>query len=82
MSVRKGETMGKRIRRLRDAAQMTQEEVCQRGKIPIGSLRKWELDKRIPRFDHAVKLARALGCSLDELAGAEEPAAKKKGGRG
>jgi transcriptional regulator with XRE-family HTH domain len=78
MSRKKGETMGERIRRLRDAAKMTQEELSQRGGIPLGSLQKWEQDKRLPRIDHAVQLARALGVTMDELTGFDEPQAARQ----
>lgn len=36
--------------------------------ISLRSLQNWEIDRNLPRIDHAAKLARALGVSLDELA--------------
>jgi transcriptional regulator with XRE-family HTH domain len=70
--------MGQRLKRLRDAALMTQEELAERSGTPVSSLRKYEQNKVLPRIDHAARLAVALGCTLDELAGIDEPPAAKR----
>jgi transcriptional regulator with XRE-family HTH domain len=77
MATRKGENMGQRLNRLRDAAKMTQVELAERSGTPVSSLRKYEQNKALPRIDHAARLAVALGCSLDELAGIVGPKRKK-----
>jgi transcriptional regulator with XRE-family HTH domain len=70
--------MGERFQRLRERAKMSQDELAERGGIPVSSLRKWEQDQRVPRLDHAMELARALGVTMDELTGFDEPAAKRR----
>src|SRR5438270_318008 len=74
-----GETLGARIRRLRAAAGLTQEEVARRARTPVATLRNWESDRRQPLADAIVALAGALGVTTDELLGvvpsAETPAA-------
>jgi transcriptional regulator with XRE-family HTH domain len=78
----KGESMGQRFQRLREEARMTQAELADRAGIPVGTLRNWEQGIRVPRFDHAIQVAQALGVSLDVLAGLEEApteAPKRKG---
>jgi transcriptional regulator with XRE-family HTH domain len=61
--------MGERLRRLREAAGMSQTDLARAAGIPIGSLRNWEQDRRIPRLDAAASLAAAMHVSLDTLAG-------------
>jgi transcriptional regulator with XRE-family HTH domain len=76
----KGESMGARFQRLREEARMTQAELAERAGIPVGTLRNWEQGIRVPRFDHAIRVAQALGVSLDVLAGLaeEQPSEKPK----
>jgi putative transcriptional regulator len=78
-----GETMGERFKRLREQARLTQDEAARRAGLPITTIRNWEQGRRIPRLDHAAAFARAIGCSVDALAGLAppEPAPGKKGGK-
>ena len=76
-----GETMGERFQRLRQAAKMTQAEASERSGIPLPTIRGWEQDKRLPRIDHAMRLARCYGIGLDELTGMNEPPPAKKSKR-
>jgi transcriptional regulator with XRE-family HTH domain len=77
----KGETtMGERLKRLRKAAGLSQPGLAEAAGIPLGTLRQWEQNKRLPSWEGAIALADGLGCSLDELAGRETPA-RKKGGK-
>jgi transcriptional regulator with XRE-family HTH domain len=71
--------MGERFQRLRHQAKMTQDEASQKSGVPLSTLRQWEQGKRLPRIDHAMQLARALGVTLDELTGMDEPPEAKKG---
>jgi transcriptional regulator with XRE-family HTH domain len=64
--------MALRFKRLREAAGITQLALAERAGLPLGTVRNWEQGLRIPRFDHAIRVADALGISLDELAGREE----------
>jgi transcriptional regulator with XRE-family HTH domain len=74
--------MGQRLYELRSKRGLTQEGVARRAGVTLGALRNWEKGRRTPSFEMAIKLADALGVSLDELAGREPPkASKPKGGR-
>lgn len=68
--------MGERLQRLRLAANLSQAELAKRAKVPIGTLRNWEQDRRVPRLDTAALVARALGVTIDELAGLKKPGGK------
>ena len=61
------ETFGQRVARLRTAADLTQEELATKADLPVGSLRNYEYDHRRPRADAALRLARALGVTVEEL---------------
>lgn len=61
------ETFGQRVSRLRMAADLTQEELAKKAELPVGSLRNYEYDHRRPRADAALRLARALGVTVEEL---------------
>jgi hypothetical protein len=50
--------------------------------VPVRSYQQWDQGRRTFSFETAVKLADALDCSLDELAGREWSRGKgKRGGR-
>src|SRR5947209_7535937 len=75
------ETIGQRIQRLRQEAGMSQSELARESKVPIGTLRNWEQDRRIPALDAAARLAKVLGVSLDEMAlPTQEPATTEPAG--
>ena len=61
--------MGNRIQRLRLAANMSQSDLARVAEVPIGTLRNYEQDRRVPHLDIAARLAQALSVTLDELAG-------------
>ena len=61
------ETLGQRIARLRGAANLTQEQLAARADVPVWSLRNWEHDRRRPRADAILRLARALGTTVETL---------------
>ncbi len=56
---------------------MSQSQLARAANVPIGTLRNWEQDRRIPRLDTAAAIAKAIGVSLDELAG-DVPAREAK----
>lgn len=64
--------MGQRLQRLRQAANLSQADLAKASNVPIGTLRNWEQDRRIPRLDTAAAIAKALKVSLDELAGTDD----------
>jgi transcriptional regulator with XRE-family HTH domain len=77
MARMKGNAMGARIQRLRQAAGLSQAGLSKAAGIPVGTIKNWEQGIRFPRLDLAAKVAAALGITLDELAGiAQKP---KKG---
>jgi transcriptional regulator with XRE-family HTH domain len=69
--------MGQRLKALRLAARLTQRELAERSGIPLGTLVNWEQGRYRPALEDAVPLARALGISLDVLAGYVPPKQKK-----
>jgi transcriptional regulator with XRE-family HTH domain len=74
--------MGNRLQRLRKAAGLSQSKLAKRSGIPLPTLQQWEQGRRTPLLDAAAKVAVAIGCTLDELAGIgpateDEPAPKK-----
>jgi len=69
------ETLGEKLQRLRLAAGYSKSQLAKASKVPVGLLKNWEQDRRVPGFDVACRLAKVLGVSLDELAvEPEEPA--------
>ncbi len=84
----KGETMGKRLIRLRKAMNnLSQAGLARLANVPLGTIRNWEQDRRVPRLDTAAKVAKALNVSLDLIAqgveadAQEQQTTKKKRGR-
>jgi transcriptional regulator with XRE-family HTH domain len=76
------ETMGQRLQRLRREAGLSQRGLADRAGVPIGTLRNWEQGRREPYFSTAVRVAMALGVTLDELAArADEAEAGRTGGK-
>src|SRR5688572_15302872 len=61
------ETLGQRLARLRQARELTQEQLADKAEVPVWSLRNWETDRRRPRTDAALRLARALRVTVEEL---------------
>lgn len=70
--------MGQRLQRLRQDKGLSQSQLAKRAGVPVGTLKNWEQDRREPLLDTAAKIAVALGISLDELAGIDKPAKRKK----
>jgi DNA-binding XRE family transcriptional regulator len=65
------ETFGERLNRLRNAAGFSQNTLAIAAGVPAGTLRNLEYDRRGPLLETAKLLARALGVTLDELAGVD-----------
>jgi len=85
----KTESFGERLRRLRDAAGLTQMQLAEKAGVPLTTLRNWEHDRREPLVSAAFKLAGALGVSCEafkDCVGAGQSANKSsttpKGGSG
>lgn len=56
------------LKKLREAAGLTQPELSRRMSVGIRIISDWESGAKIPRFDNAIALANELGVSLEELA--------------
>lgn len=61
------------IKKMREAAGMTQQEVADVLGIRKGRYGDWERETREINFREAIALADLFGCSLDELAGRPFP---------
>jgi transcriptional regulator with XRE-family HTH domain len=79
---RTAETTGKRLQRLRQGAGLSQSQLADAAGVPVGTIRSIEYDRRGPLLETAVKLAGALGVSLDELAGVTKGAQRSRGKSG
>jgi transcriptional regulator with XRE-family HTH domain len=60
-----------RMKRLREASGLSQPRAARAARVPLGTLRGWEQGRRVPTLEAALRLARAIGVSLDELAGGD-----------
>ena len=74
--------MGQRLQSLRREKGFTQASLAEAAGISRRTLEAWEQGKRTMLFEGAVKLADAMGVSLDELAGRGGPAKRGKGRAG
>lgn len=64
------ETFGKRVKRLRMEAGLKQAELAERAGVTLFNIRHMEQDKNDnPSRKILIGLARALGVTLDQLAG-------------
>jgi transcriptional regulator with XRE-family HTH domain len=81
------ESMAERFKRLREEKEFTQARLAEAAGVPLGTLRNWEQGRRVPQLDAAYRVAKALGITLDELAGKafetkpEGKPAKRKSGK-
>lgn len=57
------------LRRLREAAGLTQIELSERVGVTQAALSAWEIGSAMPSLPNTVRLADALSVSLDELLG-------------
>ena len=56
-----------RIKALRQAAGLTQEQLAEKARIPQGTVSKIESGRCMPRLDSVQKIAVALNVSVGEL---------------
>ena len=61
-----------RIKELRRAKNLTQEELAKEINVTQGAISQWEKGLAQPTSDKLPELAKALGCSIDELYGKSE----------
>ena len=62
---------GLRLKALRDARGMSQEQLARQVGVSKGTISRYEGNVQVPLFSVATKLALALGTSLDTLVGLE-----------
>jgi transcriptional regulator with XRE-family HTH domain len=76
------ETMGQHLVDLRKSAGFSQRQLARAMGVPLGTLRNWEHDRRFPGLLVGVRLARALGVTVEQLVGSladsPEPEPKRK----
>jgi transcriptional regulator with XRE-family HTH domain len=66
---------GEHLRRLREGAGLSRAELVRRAGVPASTLRGWEADRGFPTLPAALRLAEALGVSVERFAeGVEDPA--------
>ena len=68
--------VGVRIQEFRKARNMSQSQLAEAAGIPFRSLQNYEQGHRATPLEKAAALARALGVSLDELAGVGQSGAE------
>jgi transcriptional regulator with XRE-family HTH domain len=66
------ERFGERLRELRAAAGLTQEQLAEKAGVKVGTLRDLEQTRNSPRWTTVVALSRALGVSCEAFL--KEPA--------
>ena len=67
----RGRTIGRRLRELRTARSWRQVELASRAGVGVATVRRYE--RGLLRVESLLKLAQALGTSLDELVAPADP---------
>lgn len=76
--------VSEKLKQLREAAEMTQEQLARAAETSVGNVRNYEQGIRLPTFPAVVKLAKALGVTCEVFAecedviGTEPPAVEPK----
>ena len=60
-------SFGKNLQALRETAGLSQSELAEKSGISVKTIQNWEIDRNTPRMDALVRLAKALGTTLDRL---------------
>lgn len=56
-----------KLRQFRKAKGLTQVELAQAARVSFMSIHRYEAGERIPSVDIADRIAKALGCTVDDL---------------
>lgn len=64
------------IRKRREAKELSQDALARQLNVTQSAVAKWENAESLPRADMLPKLARVLGCSIDDLFGAPDDETK------
>ena len=57
------------LKRLREAAGLSQVQLALRLGVSQGTVARWESGVRVPQAGNLIKMANILGCSVDALLG-------------
>ena len=60
------------IKKHREAAGMSQQELAEKMKVTQSAVANWENGETRPRVDKLAEMAELFGCSMDELMSKEE----------
>lgn len=63
------ETLARALKVERAKKGWTQDDLARESGVTVNTIARYESGRNMPSLDVAVKMARALGCSVDELAG-------------
>ncbi|HSA75566.1 MAG TPA: helix-turn-helix transcriptional regulator [Candidatus Nitrosocosmicus sp.] len=56
-----------RLRRLREAREMSQLDLAKLLRVTGGVISSWEVERQFPSIANAIELGKIFGCSLDYL---------------
>lgn len=70
-----------RLRELRVAAGLTQQELAERIGVRLGAISRWEAGRREPSWSNILALCAALGVSCEEFRKEPQPAPSLERGR-
>jgi transcriptional regulator with XRE-family HTH domain len=74
-------TFAEKLRQLRDAAGLTQEQLAERSGINLWTVRGYEQGRREPSWKGILSLARALGVAAEVFADCDESATEEGSAR-
>ena len=59
------------LKKIREARNITQMELAAKIEVPQSTIASWETGRAFPRAEKLPAIAKALGCTIDELLDAE-----------
>lgn len=65
--MKKGETLGQRMKRLRQSAHFTQQKLATEAGVAVSNIRNWEQDHRTPSVYALFRIARTLGRKMEDF---------------
>lgn len=63
------EVIARNLRRLRAASGLSQTELAKAARVNSFAISHWESGRRIPTPQNIMRLAKGLGCTLNDLMG-------------